>query len=236
MYSFLQNNQNYGKRMLSKRFSRQLKLPPLLLPLFIVVLSLVSVSTVFANEIGKEERPFNHSITSISLATNSACPDGEFKINFEFTGTSSVTFTAQLSSSSSFTTSTPIGSVTTNASPAFINAKINSATSPGDYYIRVVVGHGTGSVSEVKTFKVNALATFYEDADGDGFGNSAVTTTSCGTTPPSGFVSNSGDCADNDATLNPATVWYLDADGDNYHAGTATGCESPGAGYVRSVT
>ena len=43
------------------------------------------------------------------------------------------------------------------------------------------------------------------------------------------------DCNDNDATINPDTVWYLDADGDNYAISTLTQCANPGAGYTQTV-
>ena len=78
--------------------------------------------------------------------------------------------------------------------------------------------------------------TWYEDADGDGYGNAAVTVVSCD--QPSGYVANPTDCDDGDATVNPGaaeicnhvdddcngwvddglptTDWYQDADGDGY--------------------
>lgn len=40
------------------------------------------------------------------------------------------------------------------------------------------------------------------------------------------------DCNDSDADLNPETIWYLDADGDNYAASTMQSCDSPGEGYT----
>ncbi|MDH5413591.1 MAG: MopE-related protein, partial [Flavobacteriaceae bacterium] len=43
------------------------------------------------------------------------------------------------------------------------------------------------------------------------------------------------DCNDNDASINPDTVWYLDADGDNYAVSTLTQCADPGAGYTQTV-
>ena len=75
--------------------------------------------------------------------------------------------------------------------------------------------------------------TFYQDADGDGFGNQAVTQQACSV--PDGYVANNTDCNDGNAAINPNTIWYLDADNDNYYTGTGvTQCASPGAGYKMS--
>ncbi len=46
------------------------------------------------------------------------------------------------------------------------------------------------------------LNTYYRDADGDGFGNAAVSTQVCGSAP-SGYVSNNTDCNDTQASINP---------------------------------
>ncbi len=50
--------------------------------------------------------------------------------------------------------------------------------------------------------------TYYLDFDGDGFGNPAITLSRsvCSLTPPSGYVANNTDCADNNASVNPAAV------------------------------
>ena len=68
--------------------------------------------------------------------------------------------------------------------------------------------------------------TYYQDNDGDGFGNPAMSLSSCDGAPM-GYVAISGDCDDTNDDLNPNTVWYLDADNDNYYTGTGiTQCAS----------
>lgn len=98
--------------------------------------------------------------------------------------------------------------------------------------------------------------TFYQDADGDGYGNPSVKTTSC--TQPSGYSSNSKDCNDASAAINPsavevcdgkdndcngtsdvnatnATTYYKDLDGDGYgvNSSTVKECSQPGGYAVR---
>ena len=60
-----------------------------------------------------------------------------------------------------------------------------------------------------------------DDQDGDGF----VPDNACD-------FGQQGDCDDNDATLNPQTVWYLDADQDGYAASSVTQCTIPGQEYT----
>ena len=98
-------------------------------------------------------------------------------------------------------------------------------------------------------------ATFYGDADADGYGDAAAATMSCLVAP--GTVANADDCDDEALAVNPAatevcngvdddcegtadgadavdaTVWYLDADLDGAGDSTAveTACDAPD-GYV----
>jgi len=62
-------------------------------------------------------------------------------------------------------------------------------------------------------FNVNALQDngscilpiiYYADSDGDNYGNSAITSSAC--SPPTGYVTNSNDCNDNNAALNTITA------------------------------
>ena len=76
--------------------------------------------------------------------------------------------------------------------------------------------------------------TFYQDADSDGYGNPSLIREACST--PDGYVENNSDCNDDDAEINPETVWYKDIDGDKHSDGTKQPqCEQP-AGYFLAKT
>jgi hypothetical protein len=103
--------------------------------------------------------------------------------------------------------------------------------------------------------------TYYRDADGDQYGNPAVTTVNCA--PPAGYVLNNTDCNDGVALIHPgatetcngvdddcngvpdnglpASTFYADRDGDSYGnaaSGTKTACSLAvaGTGYSASST
>lgn len=80
-----------------------------------------------------------------------------------------------------------------------------------------------------------ANSIWYEDSDGDGFGNSAVSLSQCD--QPVGYVSNSLDCDDTDENLSEETDWFADIDGDGYGnpSSIITQCNQP-AGYVSDNT
>ena len=93
---------------------------------------------------------------------------------------------------------------------------------------------------------------WYQDADGDGYGNATVSQQAC--SKPSGYVANSSDCNDSNAAVHPGaaeacngidddcdgqvdeavgSLWYQDADGDGYGNATVSqqACSKP-SGYV----
>jgi hypothetical protein len=97
-------------------------------------------------------------------------------------------------------------------------------------------------------------AIWYQDADGDGFGNVAVTTQACN--QPVGFVGNSADCNDASNAINPNAAevcddidndcdglidenlifanYYIDGDSDGFgdaNAAPVSTCDGPPAGY-----
>jgi hypothetical protein len=99
--------------------------------------------------------------------------------------------------------------------------------------------------------------TYYRDADGDGYGNPAISTVSC--SKPKGYVTNNTDCDDTRSSVHPGaaevcdgldnncngtidegtvmTTWYRDADGDGYGNPLLPlqACAKP-VGYVTNST
>lgn len=99
--------------------------------------------------------------------------------------------------------------------------------------------------------------TWYQDADGDGYGNANVTTSSCA--KPSGYVATSSDCDDTKSSVNPAgtetcnaidddcdtqidegvkTNYYVDGDNDGFGKSGSTpvaACSAP-SGHVANST
>jgi hypothetical protein len=67
---------------------------------------------------------------------------------------------------------------------------------------------GTSAVVNV------GLTVYYQDNDGDGYGNAAASTVAC--TQPTGYVTNDDDCCDSNANISPTCEWWADMDGDGY--------------------
>ena len=77
--------------------------------------------------------------------------------------------------------------------------------------------------------------TFYQDSDSDTYGNASVTTKRCGATY-TGYVTNSTDCDDVNASIFRSVNGYLDADGDTYGTGALTTCAGATGAYVANNT
>jgi hypothetical protein len=103
--------------------------------------------------------------------------------------------------------------------------------------VRVVVYFcGTGAVDDIKICEANnnvcpggqPATAFFRDADGDGFGDPAVSVTAC--SAPDGFVANDDDCDDDNDLVGPID-FFADTDGDGFGDPTAAipACsEAPG--------
>ena len=59
----------------------------------------------------------------------------------------------------------------------------------------------------VLAFEYECVTLYYQDLDGDGFGNPSVSVNAC--SPPQGYVSNDKDCNDNDPNIYPGVLTNL---------------------------
>ncbi len=134
-------------------------------------------------------------------------------------------------------TGAPVGFVANNTDCNDANAAIN----PG----ATEVCNGFDDDCDGSTDE-GVLVTFYADVDVDGFGDASSTVQGC--TAPVGYVSNSTDCNDGNAAINPGAAevcngiddncnglpdegltfltYYADVDGDTYGNASATGVSS----------
>ena len=125
----------------------------------------------------------------------------------------------------------------TNALPAAFSNITNAVT-----FRFYVTGIGAaGATYRLDNVALNGsttalpMQTYYADADGDGFGDPAVSVMDC--TLPADYVVNNTDCNDDNANEHPGAVWYQDLDDDTYGnlAITLTQCTQP-ADYVANNT
>ncbi|MFT4623241.1 MAG: hypothetical protein ACI8PZ_001897 [Myxococcota bacterium] len=81
----------------------------------------------------------------------------------------------------------------------------------------------------------STMVPWHADADGDGFGDAAVTVSACAA--PDGFVEDGTDCDDTDPSFSLPEAWLEDVDGDGFGTGVPGGpsCEPPADGWVREV-
>lgn len=160
---------------------------------------------------GDTTRPFlvkingypDNAIAMGSLSANSPyCVEQAFSVNYTAQGyyAAGNVFTAQLSDASgSFTTPTAIGSLASTSDTGSVPVIIPLTTpTASGYRIRVVSSSlpTTGTDNGTDLY-ISVPNTYYEDTDGDSYGNPAVSVTDCGPTPV-GYVTNADDCNDDE--------------------------------------
>jgi Secretion system C-terminal sorting domain/Putative metal-binding motif len=137
-------------------------------------------------------------------AASSICPSTSTTITF--TGTPNAIVTYKINGGPNLT-------LTLNGSGT---ASVNSGiliTSATYSLVSVSLGLCIDALSQQIVIAVTST-TYYQDADGDGYGNPAMTQSAC--TQPSGYVTDNNDCNDSNPLINPLTTWYADVDGDGY--------------------
>ncbi|MBK8567551.1 MAG: choice-of-anchor D domain-containing protein [Saprospiraceae bacterium] len=178
----------------------------------------------------------NEGTDTLIIPTNGITITGAFSSDFTFSG---IVLPDSIPPGDSVLVTVTFDPSTSGALAATLNIASNDCDeNPYNFIIQ-----GTGT----------AANTYYEDLDNDGFGNAAVSQMAC--TAPTGYVSNSTDCNDANAAVNPDATelcngvdddcangiddglafqdYYLDTDGDNFGAGAAVNaCQPPGANYV----
>lgn len=99
-----------------------------------------------------------------------------------------------------------------------------TANEPKAY--RCVLSNSCGTTfSNEVLLAVGTVSTWFRDADGDGFGSTTDTISSCDAPP--GFVSNSGDCNDNSSLVHPGAIEACDGVDNNCDGSVDQGCDDP---------
>lgn len=84
------------------------------------------------------------------------------------------------------------------------------------------------------TLAPEALATYYRDADGDGYGNEAVTVQAAA--PSSGYVANNADCNDANSAMHPGAIEVCNGIDDNCNGTIDENCSGKPTISINSVT
>ncbi len=108
----------------------------------------------------------------------------------------------------------------------FINSgtstSVTGLTEGQEYFVAVYAYSGSGSETNYQqdnpataTAQTECSTSWYQDSDGDTYGNPLVSVQQC--SQPINYVLDSGDCDDSNPNINPDTYWYQDNDNDGFH-------------------
>ena len=119
-------------------------------------------------------------------------------LNVNATGTGTLSYQWYSNTANSNTGGTSISGATSST-----YTPVTTAAGTLYYYVVVSSTSGLPQTSNVSgAITVNNSATYYQDADGDGFGNPSVSQVAC--SQPVGYVLDNTDCNDAVATIDPA--------------------------------
>jgi len=196
-----------------------------------VTYSSLSGSTVCISNIIDVLNDFNHNV----LATIGNCVGTASQVIADFTASSttvcqgsSVTYTNTSSGATSYSWSFPGGtpSTSTDANPVVVYS------TPGTYNVALSASNASFMDDEVRIgyITVGQSATWYQDSDGDGYGNAASTISAC--TAPSGYIGVAGDCNDNSSAVRPGATEVCNNIDDNCAGGIDEGFDADNDGYT----
>ena len=92
-----------------------------------------------------------------------------------------------------------------------------TVSASGSYSVTNTNANGCSGTSNTIAVTVQTCNTWYQDADGDGYGNPSVVLHQ--PTQPAGYVTNNTDCDDTNASVHQTFGFYTDSDGDGYGSG-----------------
>ena len=193
--------------------------------------SSLTASSVCISNIVDILNDFNHNV----LGTIGSCVGTASAVvaNFTVSATSvcqgsSITYTNTSTGATNYSWLFPGG---TPASSTSANPVVQYNT-PGTYGVTLTASNASFTDDEVRTsyITVGSSATWYRDADSDGYGNASLTASGC--TAPAGYIGTAGDCNDNSAAVRPGATEVCNNIDDNCSEGIDEGFDVDNDGYT----
>ncbi|MDR6968551.1 hypothetical protein J2X31_002574 [Flavobacterium arsenatis] len=161
--------------------------------------------------------------TSISSNPSAATICAGGNTSFSITASNATGYQWQVNSGSGFTDISDGGAYSDATTATLTITEATSEMNGSTYRCIASANSFPDATSESASLTVSENITYYEDFDGDGYGNGMVTTDSC-TGAPEGFVSNFSDCDDDNPNTYPGAVEICDDWSDNNCDGNVDEC------------